>query len=88
MGDPLYTVGCSAPWGIMSTLGGYFEYHGGYHDAHGRYHDSPHGTEHPHGTPEIPHMHHDIPHGTEHPHGIAHTLYRVLMFMQMFSSLG
>ena len=28
---------------------------------------SPHGTEHPHGTQNIPHIYHDIPHGTEHP---------------------
>ena len=27
----------------------------------------PHGTEHPHGTHDISHVHHDIPHGTEHP---------------------
>ena len=37
---------------------------------------SPHGTEHPHSTQDIPtvlmispHGTHDIPHGTEHPHG-------------------
>ena len=30
---------------------------------------SPHGTEHPPGTQDIPHIYHDIPHGTEHPHG-------------------
>ena len=28
---------------------------------------SPHGTEHPHGTHDIPHVHHGTPHGTEHP---------------------
>ena len=32
---------------------------------------SPHGTEHPHGTHDIPHVHHDIPHGTEHPPGYS-----------------
>ena len=28
---------------------------------------SPHGTEHLHGTQDIPHGTHDTPHGTEHP---------------------
>ena len=32
-------------------------------------HDIPHSTEHPHGTQDIPHIYHDISHGTEHPHG-------------------
>ena len=46
---------------------------------------TPHGTEHPHGTQDIPHIYHDIPHGTQDiphgthdiPHGTAHTLYMV-----------
>ena len=35
---------------------------------------SPHGTEHSHGTQDIPHGTHDISHGTEHPHGTAHII--------------
>ena len=44
-GDILSTMGCSVPWGIMSTMGvilsamGATQYHGGYHDAHGGYHE-------------------------------------------------
>ena len=30
---------------------------------------SPSGTEYPHGSHGIPHVHHDILHGTEYPHG-------------------
>ena len=37
----------------------------------------PHGTEHPHGTHDIPYMYHDILHGTQIskdgiPHGTEH----------------
>ena len=57
-------------------------------------HDILHGTEHPHGTQDIPtfimisphstqgipYMHHDIPHGIEHPpRYCTHTLYRVII---------
>ena len=39
---------------------------------------SPHGTEHSHGTQDIPHSTHDIPHmHHDIPHGTEHTLYRV-----------
>ena len=52
------------------------QYRGGYHDTCGDiistvggYHlllfEYLHGTEHPHGTLNILHMHHDIPHGTQ-----------------------
>ena len=44
---------------------------------------SPHSTERPHSTQDIPHIYHDIPHGTEHPHGIAHTLCRVVKTNKM-----
>ena len=67
--------------------GGYLECRGGYHDIpHGTQITKdgiPHGTERPHCTYDIPHVHHDnlhgtqdnphdthdIPHGTDHPHG-------------------
>ena len=48
VGDIMINVGryleyrgrCSVPWGvIMSTVGGYLEYHGGYHDGCGGYHE-------------------------------------------------
>ena len=64
---------------IMSTVEG-VQYHGGNlllfeypmvlntpHSTQISKDGIPHGTEHPHGTHDIPHMHHDIPHGTEHP---------------------
>ena len=60
---------------------GYLEYHGGiqYCGGHHEYRGGclvpwgeksivicvPQGTEHPHGTHDISHMHHDIPHGTQ-----------------------
>ena len=38
VGGAQYRGGCSVPWGdIMSTVGGYLEYHGGYHDKCGGY---------------------------------------------------
>ena len=67
--------------GVFSTVGdiksivGDVQYRGGFHDARGDIMSTvggksfviwvPHGTEHPHGTHDIPHMHHDIPHGTQ-----------------------
>ena len=40
-----YSAGCSVPWGLLSTVGGYHEYRGGYLEYcggvqyHGGYHD-------------------------------------------------
>ena len=56
--------------GYHDARGGYLEYRDGCSVPWGTQitkYFSPHGTEHPHGTHDIPHMHHDIPHGTEHP---------------------
>ena len=30
-----YRGGCSVPWGVFSTVGGYLEYRGGYHEYRG-----------------------------------------------------
>ena len=30
-----YRGGCSVPWGVFSTVGGYHEYHGGYLEYRG-----------------------------------------------------
>ena len=30
-----YRGGCSVPWGVFSTVGGYHEYRGGYHEYRG-----------------------------------------------------
>ena len=64
VGDILSTVGCSVPWDdimstmedILSSVGG-TQYRGGSQITK----DCPHGTEHPYGTHDIPHMHHDVP---------------------------
>ena len=73
-GDVQYCEGFSTvrisrvPWGCSVSCGGYHEYRGGTQITKDL---SPHGTEHSHGTHDIPHSTHDNPHGTE------HTLYRV-----------
>ena len=46
---------------IMSTVGA-VQYSGGKTLLLFEY---SHGTEHPHGTHDIPHMYHDTPHGTQ-----------------------
>ena len=61
-GDIMSTVGGVQYHGEYHPLK--FEYHGGYRDTCGGYHEyrggvlyrgySPHGTEHPHGTHDIP----------------------------------
>ena len=54
---------------IMINVGVYLEYRGGVRYREGGRNlllfEYPHGTEHPHGTHDIPHVHHDTPHGTE-----------------------
>ena len=47
----------------MIHVGGYHEYHGGVFSTVGYSNNKrfyPHGTEHPHGTQDIPHGTHDI----------------------------
>ena len=64
--------GCSVPWGYHDKCGGISWVPWGCSVLWGTQITkdfSPHGTEHPHRTHDIPHVHYDIPHGTEHPHG-------------------
>ena len=69
VGDILSTVGVFSTMGnIMSTVGVILSTVGVILSTVGGKSFVtcvPHGTEHPHGTHDIPHMYHDIPHGTQ-----------------------